>query len=289
MTRYQPGDTVRFVLDTTQPGPPAVRVDADTVALTVTDPDGVAHDYAIGTGVVHSGLGAYYHDHTLIATAGTTTYRWNAVGTDPFPWTVVEGDQVYARPPGARLLSLDEAKAAMKYKPSSDTGADDDLIEDLIDTVTERIEAVCGPVIPRNVTDTIITGYRQYSTLRQWPVISLVSLDGDDDPDGALASITLLNSGEVGEYRTLYGNYPWGGGQLVYRVGRDPVPAGIRDAAREWIKHRVRGGIQRSAASPGTIMTTDDYQARDDSLGSTHGIPLEVVDSLRPYLRPGML
>jgi hypothetical protein len=284
MTRYQPGDTYRVSLDTTQPGDPPVRVDADAVTLTITQPDGTIEVHDLDSlpdpgPVMHSGLGAYYYDAAIAA--GTTLYRWNAVGSDPFPWTVVEGDQVYAAALGLRLLSLDEAKDALKYRRNLDNGQDDDLINDLIDTVTGDIEGLCGPVLPRLVTEPLRSG-GCLSVLRQWPVIELVSVDGDEDPAGGLAGVDLVDA-EIGTYTSTVA------GVLVYRAGRVLTPAGIRTGAREWIKHRWRGGTQRSAATPGAILTTDDYQARDDNPGSvTYGMPFEVADALRDYVQGRM-
>lgn len=305
MTRYQPGDTYRVSLDTTQPGPPLVRVDADTVTLTITHPNGtttIAKHPHVDTfaDVIHSGLGAYYFD-TEIQAAGTTLYRWNAVGTNPDTtgWTVVEGDQVYAMEPGPRLLSLDEAKEALRYRPSSDTGRDDDAINDLIDEITQKIESIVGPVLPRTVTEriTVLADWQsRYALLSQWPLIDLVSFDGDDDPDGAVAAFTIEpaagidpNIGRIRLSSGAVGSYPYGQGMLTYRAGRVPTPAAIRAAGREWIKHRWRGSQQRSGANPGQILTTDDYQARNPEPGPTYGIPLEVADDLRPFARPGML
>lgn len=296
MTRYEPDDTYRVSLDTTQnQDGTLVRVDADTVTLVITHPDGTTETHAL-TGpepVIRFAIGSYYYDAT-IAAAGTTMYRWNAVGSDPSPWTVVESSQVYAATAGPRLLSLDEAKDALSFRAATDDGSKDDALNDLIDEITGKVESITGPVLPRTVTERVmvLSDWRgRYLLLRQWPVIDLVSFDGDDDPAGAVAAFTI-DDPQIGKVRLsslAIGAYPEGQGMLTYRAGRVPTPPPIRSATREWIKHRWRGSQQRSAATPGSIMTTDDYQARNPEQGPTYGIPLEVADDLRPYARPGML
>lgn len=278
---YNVGNTVRLALDTTQPGTPPVRADADSITLTITNPDDTTVTAVYpgpGTNVItRSGAGAYYFDATAVA-VGTTIYQWNAVGTDPTPWTVVRADQFNTDDLAPRLISLTEAKRVLGYGPDDD-GSDDDELLDMIDSVTSSLEQHCGPIIPRVVTQTlwgwVVGGARIVA--RQWPIITLIDLDGDpagvagwtfDNEEGGIITVPAAATGTTNSV-------------LRLKVGRQPFTPCLRDGGKELLKYRWRGGRQRSMATPGNMFTPDDYDARPtaaDMGGGYEPVPLAVLE-----------
>jgi hypothetical protein len=276
-TRYDIGDTYQLTLDTTQKTATVpVHVDAVTVSVTITAPDGTPTTGTLaGAEVVRTGLGAYIYEGT-VAQLGTYTYVWTAAGVlAGKPWTVVEASQFYVNSPGLRIISLAEAKKALRY-PATDNGDDDDEIADMVDAATATIESLTGPMIPRVVTQKLTT---KCGVLQQWPVLGLVTLDGGVDTSAV--TFTDDEARDIGVYESTL-TVP---AVLVYRVGRTPTPPVIRQAARELIRHRWQGGRQRPAQVPGTILTANDYDARSDKAGTEYGIPFALLDQLRDFRR----
>lgn len=281
---YAVGDTVRLFLDTTQPGPPPVRADADEITLTITNPDDTTVTAVFpgpaGPGqqlITRTGAGAYIFDATA-AGVGITRYHWNAVGTDPTPWTVVKNDQFNTDDWAIRLLSLKDAKNALKY-PASDNGDDDDELNDMIDSITSSLEQHCGPIIPRNVSFAMpalrkLDG-RLCFTPPIWPLISITALDGDA---AAVASWVIDNN--MGVVWLPAGTTWTIGAILDVRAGRQPFPPCLRDGGKELLKYRWRGGRQRSTMNPGSIRTPDDFDARPATGGgvSIEPMPMSVLE-----------
>lgn len=275
-TRYDIGDTYQLLLDTTQPTVPPTRVDAATVTVNVTAPDGtVATGSLAGGEVDHTGTGAYAYQN-VTTQLGTYMYSWVATGTLlTKPWTVTESSQFTVAAPGLRLISLAEAKKALRY-PDDDAGADDDEISEMIDSVTATIESFTGPVVPRDVTQRIKA---RCGILQQWPVISLTTIDGNVDTSAITFDDPAAQN--IGAYEsTLTAPVT-----LVYKVGRNPTPVVIRQAARELVRYWWQGSRQRSMMTPGTIRTTDDYSARSVTPGQEYGFPFAFLDKLRDFRR----
>lgn len=287
-TDYNAGDTYQLTLDTTRlvAGVPT-HLDAVTVQVSITDPAGAVTVFTLaGGGVVRTGIGAYVYQG-VAAIPGTWLYVWTADGTaTDGPWTVVEEDQFTAKPTGERLLSLPELKLALRY-PASDVGADDAELRDMIDSATDMIESFCGPMLPRAVTETITSTRGRVTTLRNWPVLSLTTLDGVSPvPVDQTTATTAGTNGWVTVLDTTIGTYTSTvGGVLVYQVGRKPTPPVVRQAARELLRGWWQGGRQRSGSVPGVYLTPDAYDARSIANGSHYGMPYAVLDKLRPYRR----
>lgn len=276
-TGYDIGDTYQLTLDTTQQTATApVHVDAVTVTVTITAPDDTTTTGSLAGGqVIRTGLGAYIYENT-VTQLGTYRYVWTAAGVlASRPWTVVETSQFYVRSPGLRIISLAEAKKALRY-PAGNLGADDDEISDMIDAATEVIESFCGPMIPRVVTEKLTT---QNGVLRQWPVLGLVTLDGNVDT----SAVTFPDDAarQIGQYESTLA----APAVLAYRVGRSPTPPVVRQGGRELVRYWWQGGRQRSMATPGNILTPNDYNARSDSQGQDYGLPYAFLDKLRDYRR----
>lgn len=278
-TGYDDGDTVLLSLavDRDVDGTPT-PTDATTVTITITNPDGTITTGSLAGGQVeHPGIGAY--TYRFAAIAGTMLYRWSAAGTaDSKPFVVNEQDQIYVRAAGQRIISLAEAKKALRY-PATDLGRDDDEIRDMIDSATAELEKYCGPIVPRTVTQTFYPEPGRYKiALAFFPVLELLDVDGDP---AAVADVTADENGIIA-------TTPNFSGVLTYRVGRIPVPPVLRDAAKELVRYWWQGSRQRSAGAPGVRLDPDDYNARSDTPGPTYGMPYAVLDKIGPERMAGV-
>lgn len=127
------------------------------------------------------------------------------------------------------LVTLAQAKKHLNIP--EDVTAHDDELADFIPAVTEVIEHVVGPVVPREVTE-VHDGGREALVLRCRPVLSVVSVTeagSEVDPSGYTPS---LAAGVL--YRV---SGQWAGGRsavtVVVQAGRVAKPPSIMLAAKE--------------------------------------------------------
>ncbi|MEW2442789.1 hypothetical protein [Micromonospora marina] len=190
-----------------------------TVVLTVTRPDTTTTQPVVS----HDGVGLYSAQVTYDQ-AGDWLRVWQVSGSV----VAVDADQVHITAPVLRLVGLAEVKAQLNIA-AADTSQDAELA-DYIDVVTEVVEHIVGPVVPRQVVETH-DGGSEALVLRRPPVLEVtavteggVALTSDA---WAMSSAGILYR-PAGRWRDARGAVT-----VTYRAGRASVPASIRQAAKE--------------------------------------------------------
>lgn len=137
-----------------------------TPVCTVTLPDGSTATPA----VTHPSTGTYKATFTTTL-AGRHTVRWVATGANAQVYTDVFN--VSATDPGM-IIGLAEARAAIGL-PATATAKDEQL-RGYIAAATPLMEDLCGPIVPRTVTDTH-DGGSPMVRLMLAPIISVTTVE----------------------------------------------------------------------------------------------------------------
>lgn len=172
------------------------------------------------------------------------------------------------------IVTVDEVKKQLNI-PLEDTSQDDELAT-FIESVTDVIEHVTGPVVPRSVTE-VHDGGAEQVVLRRRPVLSVTSVTEAGAVVNAAGYTQSLAAGVL--YRT---SGAWAGRRasvtVVYQAGRESTPASIKQAAKELAAFNWRpqqGGNHSVFDSVG-----DSVPAGEVILGFL--VPNRVVQMLTP-------
>jgi hypothetical protein len=218
--------------------------DAD-IAVTVFRDDDTPY---VGITATHgAGTGEYFFDVTVDSDG---IHRWVVVASGAV--VAVLSGQFFVRSPGQRIVSLEEAKKHLNKTATVTT--DDDELRSWIDAATYVIEREIGAVIPRQVVESYDGGL-QSIILRKGPVISVDLVEEFVSP-GVFNTLTLqpdlgpftdnqymLNLAERRIERSMGGTPSrflyWGRDsvRVEYTIGRQPMPANIRQGALELVAH----------------------------------------------------
>lgn len=263
--------------------------------LTITLPDGTTVTPAVSTTVT----GIYVPSaHFVPSQAGHHLWSWSVAGDHPGAYV----DSFEVRPaPDPTIISLAEAREILKM--GSDTSRDQD-IRGYSQAVTEWVEYAAGPVVTRQVTETVRSQGR-VMILGRPPVRTDLgtALDPSGRRDGSttngLVSITpLLSYGfvydisqllvtESGEIRHFAG-FPFFYSadylpqyEVTYWAGRAVVPWGIYEACKIALKHvwAVERGSASGAAGAGTYGESETV-----STGYGFAVPNRAVELLTPHM-----
>lgn len=269
---YNLGQLVRVT--TTVKDPTGAVVTNATVTPAVTAPDGTASAPA----VTNHADGTYSID-VPATQSGFWLYTFTATGSA----SGVDAGQFAVRVPGARIVSLKEAKNHLD-KTSGKT-ADDEEIMDMIDMATVLLEPLAGIMVPRAVTE-LHNGQPGNLSIftRAWPCLSITSIV-EHYSDGTSYTLTPVDYIFDARIRKLtrvsagYVPYPWPIGLInvvtVTQCGRNPIPQNYRTAAVELVGNLWRTTQQRSAAQrPGVPAQGVDL------VPSTYAIPRRVQEML---------
>lgn len=186
------------------------------------------------------------------------------------------------------LLTLSEAKEQLDIE----TGGSDIELQAYIDALTDVVERYIGPVIIREVTETI-EGRGDTMCLSTIPVAELVSVA----PLGGsgLDLNTLDLDTRTGIVRRAVGSFAGSRWRVVYLAGRvaeavEPavtvIPPTIRLAAAMLLQHlwRTQYGAARGAVGGG-----DDFLVTEPIPGFGYAVPNRVLQLLEAYkLPPGV-
>lgn len=263
----------RATLSTTVKDASGTLTDA-TAVLTMTAPDG-----SITTPTVtHDGVGLYSSAVTFDQ-IGDWLRVWSTSGTivaDDF-------DQIHVIAPTLRIVGLAEVK---EHGNITSTANDRELL-DFIGTAQQMIEELVGPTVPQTFTDTFTTDVpRRYGDdyvrhvgghptlwLSRQPVMSVTSIaENGSTVDPSLYSLNLQD----GTVARLDRRHWYDGATAVYRAGRNPIPEGIRWAAKELVIHLWRSTqAQRGGRARGDAT---------DQVVAGYGIPNRVKEALSPFL-----
>lgn len=224
-------------LSVTITDPDGNRADAGSVTLTVTLPDGTSD---VTPGIASTSTGVYDHDYATVQ-AGIHQVRWVATGSNA---SAFEDAFSVASATGLNFISLAEAKKHLK-KESTKTAADAELLE-FVSAACSKIVDLIGPVAPTSVTQTgRLRRQRAGSVivLESSPVIEVTSVTVDGsaepqaDPDAGTDGWTLDAAAGLLRHTRCW---PWGVVQVIYRVGRTPLPGNVRLAGLELTSHLWR-------------------------------------------------
>lgn len=236
------GELQRLTFTLTSPG--GGLVNADTVSLNITLPDG---SITTITPVDPTSTGLYQYDY-LTVQSGRHLVRWVATGTNPGAHT--DAFDVFDSQP-SYLLSLADVKAQLNLT----TTAEDEELQTFIESATAVIEDYIDKVlIQRTITEEhYLTDYswgfgQNYGqpaawgiparklALRKRPALTLVSVDRFD---GTLSwDVTNnLHLNPSGIVDVLFGNPLSGHVRVVYTAGMSVIPARYTLAAAIIVQH----------------------------------------------------
>lgn len=231
------GSAVSLVTATTDAG--GAAVDPLTVTLRILLPDGTeAGPFTWDAGqVVREALGRFSYRY-VTAQAGQHISRWEtsvptAVDEEPF--------DVEDRWSEAGMVSLADVKHHMK-KRITDT-ADDLKLQGFILAATDLIEDRMGHMMPVTITEDVFSRGTRI-VLDHRPVIEIISVERypGATPVPAHDTPTMVRGWKLvskeGVLETS-GRFP-GPMRIVYRAGRQPLPARFRLACLELVSHLWR-------------------------------------------------
>lgn len=181
------------------------------------------------------------------------------------------------------LLTLDEAKRQLDIE----TGTEDAELQVYVDALTDVIERHIGPVVFREVTETI-EGRGCTMCLSSIPVAALVSVT----PVGGGSALDLDDldlDPATGIVRHLNGSFSGARWRVVYTAGRiaenAPAPPTIKLASAILLQHlwRTQYGSARGQGS------ADDFNVTEPVPGFGYAVPNRVLQLLEAYkLPPGV-
>jgi uncharacterized phiE125 gp8 family phage protein len=194
------------------------------------------------------------------------------------------------------IVTLAEAKARVRK-----TGSDKDAeITALVEAAQVVVEHYVGPVVSRQVTE-VVDGGRGTIILAERPVLSVTrvreyaSATSYTDltlhvPGGVVAAGYRLDATAGLLYRLAGGAsglFPSGLGnvEVVYTVGRSPVPENVRQAALELVAHWWNWSQiqQGSGGAIGAIVGEEEIVTVG---GLGYAVPNRVLGLLTPHLQP---
>jgi hypothetical protein len=181
------------------------------------------------------------------------------------------------------LLTLDEAKRQLDIE----TGADDLELQVYVDALTDVVERYIGPVVFREVTETI-EGRGCTMCLSSIPVTALVSVTPLGS--GSALDVNRLDlDPATGIVRYLNGSFSGARWRVVYSAGRvaadAPVPPTIKLASAILLQHLWRTQFGSARGQGGS----DDYSVSEPIPGFGYAVPNRVLQLLEPFkLPPGV-
>lgn len=260
------GDVLPFATEVVDPVG-GVPVNAGSMALTVTGPDGVTQYDGV---VPAAGVGLYDVDHPATL-PGRYVGRW--VGTGANAGTDLQVFNVDDATSFAPLVGLDEVKDHLNI--DQDDVSDDEELWRVAASASRRVEDetqlwhVATVVQTLPASDVLVLG--------SLPVVSITSVVQNGETTSAdryeLQSGTLLASPTGARL------WPAALGQVTvtYEAGTTLVPSVIREAVLATVKHIWR---QQRGASRFPLQGAPDQPATDP-----RALPPDALSLLRPYAR----
>jgi hypothetical protein len=142
------------------------------------------------------------------------------------------------------IVTLTEARTFLNFDDDSSSD-DDDELQGFITALTPVVEAEVGPVVSRETSD-IIYPTGGAVPLPQWPVVSLTS--GVLLHDDSVVDVAGMTADKSMLFMTDGSSLPFEPWTLTYVVGRESIPANIRQGALEilglaWETQRGEGDL----------------------------------------------
>lgn len=273
---YEVGDVVTLTF--------TLSANDGNATLTVTDPTGAqtVTSNIVGTNGVYTGT-------FRVANAGLHTVAWSTANN-------AYQDAFDARGPLNAIISVDDARTFLRLR-STDT-SDDEKIQLAVESATDLLEDVCGPILPVTITEWFDGGVGTY-VVRHTPLMSVTSMTEyyglvayqlTEQPLGAqMNAYAFTKDPSTGEItrRTFGGQaamFPEGTKNVVitYKTGYSPIPSSILNAARELVKHLYEA---TQVPAGGKARVRGDEEGMTP--GVTYAVPNFVLDMIpMKYRRP---
>jgi hypothetical protein len=178
----------------------------------------------------------------------------------------------------APVIALDDAKRHLNIT----TTTEDAELTDFIDRAVTRLAHEVGPLSPTDVSERH-TGPGPL-VLRQTPVLSVTSVDNDGTavtPDVDLATGIVYASGLSRRQRSI---------TVTYTAGYDPLPADLRHAALELLRHlwATQRGNTPGGARAG-LLGTEGGDPTTAAAMQSYSLPYRVLEMIRPYQRTSVV
>lgn len=171
------------------------------------------------------------------------------------------------------VLDIGEVKDYLNITEDVDT-----KLQSLIDAAESAIGRRCGALEPTSFTDTVIA-LNGVVVLPRLPLVSVTSVTptgGGTGPDVA----GLVIDGAAG----IVHGIPTGAYVMTYMAGWDPLPADLRLAAMEQVRH-----LWDTQRGPNKRPGTNGSDAASNTLpGAAHMLPFRVSELIAPYVQPGL-
>lgn len=210
-----------------------VLVNATTVTLVITLPDGVSTAPGVVVTNPPSSTGLYTYDYTTLTQTGQYRGTWTFTMAGGKAVVYTEYFDVEATDP-QWVISLRQAKKQLNI-PMTDV-SDDEEIGDYLSGITGVIERHIGACVPRTVVE-YKEGDRYAIRLDVTPVLSVTSMVPYLTA-GISYTVGQLKVNSEGKLMLLSGlPFSWGPFEITYVAGRRPVPPNARLAGRMILQH----------------------------------------------------
>lgn len=247
-----------------------ILADPDDVAVTVLLPDGAASDQS--GNVVRESVGIYVLDYEPSLVGNYGVY-WVTTGVNAGTLEDAFNVEDLTIPPP---VSLSEVKDHLNLAP--ERLQSDDELRTFINAATSAIEARVGPLTRRTITE-VHNGGVSGILLRQPPALSITSVT---ENGSTVTGFSLSPGGGVLTKTNGYSRSAWvdgyGNVTVSYVAGRTYIPADIRQAVLELIRHLW------------TTQRGQQGQRRQDEfvVGQGYSLPNRVLELIAPYELPGI-
>lgn len=183
----------------------------------------------------------------------------------------------------AGVITAAEAKKQLNIR--AETTTNDEELQDFVDSVTEVVEDVVGPVHPREVVEVRELNYSPVFVLSYAPVIEVLSLVPVQLGGPMIAVSDVDAEPRSGVLRLIDPTARFRGVQrITYRAGRDPVPKNINLGTRIVVAHLWKTQRAQLGARGG-------YSSEEDLVPTPSGflIPHRAMTLFQPSARPPVL
>jgi hypothetical protein len=245
------GDTLTFKSDLYDKPPDqgGVLVNAPTVTLTITLPDGSTVLGSVQNPPATTGKYLYDYTTSVLGLAGRYVGRWLFTLAGGKTTSYVEAFDV-----GASLVSVDEAMAHLRAVGIITTADDLDQLQWLTFVATDAIERDLARVLVRRTIVETHDGGRWAIVLRQQPVISITSVTETGVTLSSVSGYVLDTfSGVLSRGSWLVPTRFWPGRQnivVTYVAGETNAPP----IARKVALNTIQGMWQQSQQAPHPAM-----------------------------------
>jgi hypothetical protein len=235
------GDTLHFASDLyDKPAESGgVLVNAPTVALTITLPDGTTTSPTVTNPPATTGK--YFYDYVTTTTIGRYTGQWLFTFVGGQTESYVQSFDV-----GSGLVTVDEALTHLRAQGIITTAADRDELQWFCLVASDAVERDLGiVVVPRTVVDTFDGGKNAVS-LRFWPTLSITSLVESGITITSGNYLLDTNSNILYRGTNGYSLFSWGRQNVVvtYKAGYLNPPTVIRKVALNTIQEMWQASQQ---------------------------------------------